>query len=176
MKLAGWLPAACLHLVWLGTDCLYCGPEPLGVPVSGSWKPANLLILKHDYLDVRDKLPVDGNKLPNLGMLDFLVLVSLAFLFKTSKHPFCFYSSQPLPAFTCLSLFWNSTFFILTLLCYLLFPNIFTRVKRAPWDLELASWVSDVWLVHQACEWEAVRCGWVTTIYRPSKRHWRADF
>lgn len=82
VRLAGWLPAACLHLVRLGAHCLHCGPEPLGVSVSGSWKPANLLILKHDYLDVRDKLPVDEDRLLNLGMFEFPGLLALVFIFE----------------------------------------------------------------------------------------------
>lgn len=99
VRLAGWLPAACLHLVRLGTVCLCCGPEPLGVPVSGSWKPANLLILKHDYLDVRDKLPVDGDSLLNLGMFEFPGLLFLDFLFE-SKAPTLSFSL--IPTTTCL--------------------------------------------------------------------------
>lgn len=42
-----------------------------------------MLILKHDYLDVKDKLPVDGERILNLGMFEFSVLFSLAFIFES---------------------------------------------------------------------------------------------
>lgn len=50
----------------------------------GQWqlKTSNLLILKHDYLDVRDKLPVDGDRLLNLGMFEFPGLLALVFIFE----------------------------------------------------------------------------------------------
>lgn len=59
---------------------------------SGQWqlKPANLLILKHDYLDVRDKLPVDGDRLLNLGMFEFPGLLFLAFLFESEVSTLAF--------------------------------------------------------------------------------------
>ena len=59
---------------------------------SGQWqlKQANLLILKHDYLDVRDKLPVDGDRLLNLGMFEFPGLLFLAFLFESKASTLAF--------------------------------------------------------------------------------------
>lgn len=66
---------------------------------SGQWqlKLANLLILKHDYLDVRDKLPVDGDRLLNLGMFEFPGLLFLAFLFESKASTGIFTNPNYLP-------------------------------------------------------------------------------
>lgn len=102
VRLAGWLTSGCVSSSSpAGTVCLHCGPEPLGVPVSGSWKPANLLILKHDYLDFRDKLPVVWDRLLNLDEFEFPGLPFLAFIFERASKASTL-SFSLIPTTTCL--------------------------------------------------------------------------